>query len=187
MADLGAVPAVETTKRSTVGEDKVEVRQMAAAFLTFQDQVLLMNKTKSRLINRAFWSCPGGHLEPEELNHPMTACLRELHEETGLSESDIQGLHLRYILFRRAGEEIRQQFVYFGEACTQQVTASDEGELYWINRDALLELEMSFVVKQMIAHYYRHPEMQSITMGAVTVENGEVRMQWSSLVDPQIF
>jgi 8-oxo-dGTP diphosphatase len=165
----------------------MEVRQMATAILTHQDHVLMMKKTKSRLYNHAFWSGPGGHLESTELNEPMTACLRELREETGLTESDIEGLHLRYILFRRKGEEVRQQFVYFGAARTREIISSDEGELYWIRQDELLDLDMSHVIKHMLAHYYQYPGMQSITIGAVTVEDGDIRMQWSSLVDPQIF
>jgi 8-oxo-dGTP diphosphatase len=92
----------------------IEIRQMATAYLIKENQVLMMKKSASRLYNSEFWSGLGGHLEPNELNHPKHACLREIHEESGIQESEITELKLRYILLRIKESEIRQQYVYFG-------------------------------------------------------------------------
>jgi len=165
----------------------VELRQMASAFLTHQGDVLMMKKTKSRLYQHAFWAAPGGHLEPEEWNEPRAACLRELQEETGLRETDVDNLQLRYILLRRKDEEIRQQFIYWGQARTRDVRSSDEGELHWIKQERLMSLDISHVVKQMLLHYGQNPGLDHLLIGAVTMTDDGVRMQWSPLRDPLLF
>ncbi len=48
----------------------------------------MMKKSGSRLYNSEFWSGLGGHLELNELNYPKQACLREIHEESGIQESE---------------------------------------------------------------------------------------------------
>ena len=92
---------------------------MATAFLYYGNEVLMMKKANSQLYNQEFWSGLGGHLEPEELNNPKQACLREIYEESGLQESDIHDLTLRYVLLRIKEDEIRQQFVYMGKSATK--------------------------------------------------------------------
>jgi len=95
---------------------------MATAFLTYEGDVLMMKKTKSRLFAFPFWAAPGGHLEPSEMNDPRTACLRELEEETGLRESDIDDLKLRYILLRRKEDEIWQLAVVIADRSSDFLT-----------------------------------------------------------------
>jgi 8-oxo-dGTP diphosphatase len=75
----------------------MEVRQMATAFLFNQEKVLMIKKASSRLSATEFWSGLGGHLEPDELNHPRKACIREIYEESGYQEKEIDELKLRYI------------------------------------------------------------------------------------------
>lgn len=166
----------------------MEVRQMSTAFLTNENHVLLMKKQSSRLSDRPFWSGLGGHLEPEELNAPMKACYREIHEESGLTAEKIEGLELRYILLRLKENEIRQQFVYFGEAKTRNVTASAEGELHWIHKDAIHDLPMSRIIRLMLEHFEADPDNPFITVGVISVDpNGNPGIQWSAMQDPKVF
>lgn len=170
------------------GDEAVELRQMATAFLWRDDKVLLMRKTNSRLHDGAFWTGLGGHLEAEELNRPRQACLREINEESGLAERDIEHLTLRYILLRVKEDEIRQQFVYFGAARRADVVSSEEGELFWVERERLLELPMSRIVACMLEHYLQHPELQSVMVGTMTLHGeSEPRVQWAELKDPGLF
>jgi 8-oxo-dGTP diphosphatase len=160
----------------------MEVRQMATAFLTNQEKVLMMKKTSTE-----FWSGLGGHLEPIELNHPRKACIREIYEESGFQEKEIDELKLRYILLRKIEEEIRQQFVYFGKIERMDFTNSEEGELHWINKNDLLKLHLSRIIYFMLEHYYENPDQDGIMVGTITLNNEKPQIQWAELKDPQIF
>jgi 8-oxo-dGTP diphosphatase len=166
----------------------MEVRQMATAFLFNQEKVLMIKKASSRLFATEFWSGLGGHLEPTELNQPMKACIREIYEESGFQEKEIDELKLRYILLRIKEEEIRQQFVYFGKVERTDFTNSEEGELYWINQDDLLNLQLSRIINFMLEHYYENSDQEEIMVGTITLNNEEKpQVQWAKLKDPQIF
>lgn len=161
---------------------------MATAFLYNGDQLLMMKKSGSRLYNQEFWSGLGGHLEPEELNNPKRACLREIYEESGLHESDIEELTLRYILFRIKEDEIRQQFVYVGKSTRKDVTPSEEGELHWINQEDIHQLRLSKIIRFMVEHLYDHRLQSTIMVGTITVNSKqEPQIQWAELQDPEVF
>ena len=167
---------------------KLEVRQMATAFLYYGNEVLMMKKSNSRLYNQEFWSGLGGHLEPEELNNPKQACLREIYEESGLQESDIDDLTLRYILFRIKEDEIRQQFVYIGRSATKDFTPSQEGELHWVNEDDIHQLRLSRIIRFMVEHHYEHRSQSNIMVGTITMNSQqEPHIHWAELKDPEVF
>jgi len=165
----------------------MEVRQMATVFLAHGGSMLMMKKSRSRWHPAEFWSGIGGHLEPAELNAPREAAVRELFEETGLGESDIAGLTLRYVLLRLKDDEIRQQFVYFGEALTMSVTTSEEGELHWISASEVTGLGVSVVIRRMLEHYFAGAAQDRIHTGILTMHNGVPAMAWSVLTDPGVF
>lgn len=161
---------------------------MTAAYLFHGDRVLLIRKANSRLHAGEFWSGVGGHMEAEELNNPKHTCLREVYEESGLDEHDIEGLELKYILLRIKEREIRQQFVYMGKAKRQDVVSSGEGELHWVEQGDLFRLRMSAINGFMLEHYLLTPNRNGVTVGTITANKlGEPCMQWAELNDPLIF
>jgi 8-oxo-dGTP diphosphatase len=161
---------------------------MATAFIFNQENVLMMKKTLSKWSNTEFWSGLGGHLEQDELNHPKAACIREIFEELGMEEHEIENLKLRYILLRIKENEIRQQFVYFGITEKTAFTNSEEGELHWINKNDLLQLQLSKIIHFMIEHYYENPHLEEISIGTITLNDlEEPHIQWAELKDPHIF
>ncbi|WP_253187160.1 NUDIX domain-containing protein [Paenibacillus sp. GP183] len=93
-----------------------------------------MKRSLSRTLSPGLWAAVGGHLEPGEIGNPLAACEREIFEETGISASEISGLHLQYVLIRLNETEIRQQFFFTGLMDKHPVIATDEGELHWISR-----------------------------------------------------
>ena len=166
----------------------MEVRQMSTALLFNENKVLMMKKDSSRITNTMFWTGLGGHLEPEELNFPKRACIREIFEESGIREEEIEDLKLKYILIRIKDDEIRQQFVYFGEVKSSEFINSAEGELHWIELGDILELKLSKIVTFMVNHYLENPNKNEITIGTITLNNEESpEIQWSELKDPKIF
>lgn len=166
----------------------MKLRQMATAFIYRDRQLLLMKKKQSRLHHGEFWSGLGGHMEEHEINSPYEACIREIFEESGISESELTNMELRYILIRKKDNEIRQQYVYFGRTTKLETTTSDEGELFWVDEDQVLNVTFSKIVKSMLEHYLSHRDLKEIVVGAITVlENDEPVVQWMELKDPIVF
>lgn len=97
----------------------------------------------------------GGHIEPDEINNPEIACIREVYEETGIESDQINELELRYILLRQKGNEVREQFVYFGKTVKQELEQTEEGELHWIEIDLVNTLEMPMTIREVLNHYFR--------------------------------
>nr|WP_047913361.1 NUDIX domain-containing protein [Paenibacillus sp. TCA20] len=130
-------------------------------------------------LNFEFWGGIGGHLEQEELNFPMKASYREIEEETGYKENEIENFTLKYILIEESHGELRQQYVYFSET---HFIPSDEGELYWIHKSELLNLNISKAIRFTIQHYLANPDQTNICVGAVTADESEVSLiQWSTV------
>lgn len=166
----------------------MEVRQMATAFLWNQDHVLMMKKASSKLFDFEFWGGIGGHLDYEELNSPMQSSYREIEEETGFIKSDIENFKLRYILIESNSGEVRQQYVYFGETSHTDYIPSDEGELYWISKDELVNLHTSKIIKFMIEHYLNHSTSDDVFVGTVTVnDQGTPQIQWAVMKETVTF
>lgn len=166
----------------------MELRLMSTALLFHEDNVLLMKKETSRLTDQPFWSGLGGHIEAHEWNSPMKGCYREIYEESGITAADITDLRLRYILIRMKQDEIRQQFVYFGQTNSTQYVNSDEGELYWKHLNDLEELHMSKIIKGMLEHYQQHQDQSEIMIGTMTIDEAATpSIQWSELKDPIVF
>lgn len=80
------------------------------------------------------WDGIGGKLEAGE--NPFTACIREVHEETGLT---IIAPRLRVLLVItvRTTDELWLIFVFSAESPQKTVTPSDEGELAWVEIDRI--------------------------------------------------
>lgn len=97
----------------------------------------------------------GGHFEKDELNNPKACVLRELFEETGITESDIGSVNLKYITLRMKNNEIRQNYYYFTELHNTQIDINecDEGTLEWVDMNRVLDREMLFTAKECLKHY----------------------------------
>ncbi|SDW23751.1 NUDIX domain-containing protein [Paenibacillus sp. CF384] len=166
----------------------MELRQMATVFLFYDNHVLIMKKTSSRLYQHEFYSGLGGHLEPSELNDPKSACFREVQEESGIPEQNIHDLKLRYVLLRVKDGEIRQQFVYFGRTSDRQCVPSEEGELLWVEEAELLKLRTSQIIHFMLQHYFAHRQSEEVMVGTIALNDEQKPiMQWARMQDPIIF
>ena len=86
-----------------------KLRSMATVYLTCGDQILLLYRQGSSVVADAWVGSAGGHFEPEELCDARACVLRELREELGLEEQQIERLALRYVVLRRTEKEIRPE------------------------------------------------------------------------------
>ncbi|WP_036719613.1 NUDIX domain-containing protein [Paenibacillus harenae] len=166
----------------------MKLRQMAAAFIIGNGKYLMMKKTNSKLADFEFWSALGGHMEPDEIGDPRGACLREIFEESGLLETDLHELSLRYVLLRQKEDEIRIQYYFFGGTDRSDVISSDEGELFWVEENHLNKLKMSAIVREMMSHYREHKWAENVFVGTITKDGAGIpQMQWSVMKDPIVF
>lgn len=131
-----------------------KLRNMTSLYLVRDDAVLCLYRIGSRVFreSRYIGSC-GGHFEENELNDPLKCILREMNEELGLTESDIEGLSLRYITHRLAKDEIRQNYYFFARLKEDRPLVSNEGNLRWVPFEEIPQLPMPVSAKHMILHY----------------------------------
>jgi 8-oxo-dGTP diphosphatase len=164
----------------------MKLRNMTVIYIINNDKILLMYRVGSRVFSGALWVGIGGHFEQEELNEPEKCILRELFEETGITENDISDLKLKYITMRKAKEEIRLQYVYFANLKNEKVSISpcDEGEVTWQGIDRISGLKMSFTNGECLKHYFEKGiANDEIYSGVVKVIDNEPEMQFIALRD----
>lgn len=82
-----------------------KLRNMTAVYLFREGKLLMLYRVGSRVVAPS-WCGVGGHFEQAELNDPRACALRELREETGLTEESLEELRLRYITLRMKNGEI---------------------------------------------------------------------------------
>ena len=150
----------------------MKLRNMTSLYLVREDAVLCLYRVGSRVVSNKYIGSAGGHFEPEELNDPRRCILRELREELGLTEEDLEGLSLRYITHRLMGNEIRQNYYYFARLREERVLSSTEGQLRWIPVEEFEDLPMPVSAKHMILHYLKEGRHTEHLYCGVTEESG---------------
>lgn len=132
----------------------VRLRNMTAVYLRREGQILMLHRCGSKVISDSWTGAAGGHFEPSELNDPQACILRELQEETGLTENDIENLALRYITMRRVGDEIRINHYFFADLKDAAGPLhSNEGTLAWFAPEQIPGLKMPLSAGYMMEHY----------------------------------
>ncbi len=152
-----------------------KLRNMTAIYIRRGNEMLMLYRIGSRVVEPS-WCGIGGHFEQAELNDPRACMLRELSEEIGLCESDLEDLQLRYVTLRLKKGEIRQNYYYFAalREGAELTMESDEGRVCWIPFDELLEKEMPLTAKQMLRHYMSAGRFDDRLYSGITQENDMV-------------
>ena len=148
------------------------LRNMTSVYLTGEKGILCLYRIGSRVASNRWIGSAGGHFEPEELNDPRACVLREMQEELGLTESDVEGLALRYITHRLMEGEIRQNYYFFARLKEDRELSSTEGNLRWMSFDEIPDLYMPVSAKHMILHYLKEGRFTDHLYCGVTEENG---------------
>jgi len=145
---------------------------MTSVYLTGEKGILCLYRIGSRVADKKYIGSAGGHFEQGELNDPRTCILREMREELGLSESDVEDLCLRYVTHRLKDGEIRQNYYFFGKLLTDRLLQSTEGQLQWVPYDNIPQLHMPVSAKHMILHYLQIGRWNNLLYGGITREEG---------------
>lgn len=159
------------------------LRIMTTAYLFHKESVLLMERSFQRSFLPTVWSGIGGHVKPIEAADLVSACSREIEEETGLQPEDVQGLVLRYVILRQRKYELRQQFIYFGTTTKTELATTDEGTLHWIPANEVFDYKMTDSNRLMLRHYFDTEPSNQVWVGTMYGESGEPRIHWASMSD----
>ena len=116
----------------------MEMDYTVLCYLKKDNQYLFMlrNKEKNDL-NEGKWIGIGGHIEPGETKEE--ALIREVKEETGFTINSFS--YRGEILFiNNDYQEI--MYVFTSDDFTGEMIECDEGELSWIDKDRILDLNL---------------------------------------------
>lgn len=149
-----------------------KLRNMTSVYLVNDDGILCLYRIGSRVANQKYVGAAGGHFEPEELNDARACVLREMTEELGLRESDVEGLCLRYITHRLANGEIRQNYYFFARLKQPRELKSTEGDLRWVAYEEVPDLDMPVSAKHMLLHYVAEGRFTEYLYAGITEMNG---------------
>lgn len=131
-----------------------KLRNMTSIYLRQSSKYLLLYRVGSRVVNNCYTGTAGGHFEPNELNDAKACVLRELREETGLTEKDIANLSLRYITVRRVNGEIRLNYYFFADYIgTKAEIVSNEGRLEWVKEGEIMQRPMPYTAEKVMKHF----------------------------------
>lgn len=149
-----------------------KLRNMTSVYLTGERGLLCLYRIGSRVANNQYIGAAGGHFEENELNDPRACVLREMREELGLTEADVEGLTLRYITHRLKNGEIRQNYYFFARLRGERELVSSEGRLRWVSYGEIPALDMPVSAKHMILHYLYTGRYDEKLYAGITEENG---------------
>ncbi len=152
------------------------LRNMATVYIKKNDKMLLLDRIGSKVVNRS-WCGVGGHFEADELNDARAAVLREMYEETGLTESDLDNLDLRYIALRLVKNELRINYYFFADLKDSAVINYDcnEGILEWVSFDEVNNRKMPYTAQKVMAHYLE-TGINNADFYSVTVDDENVNI-----------
>lgn len=134
----------------------MKLRYMATALIFNEDKVLLMKRPQNENSIPYKWSLVEGYIEPEELSDPIKACIRVIEQETGLAESDIIDLQLKYIVHTAEENEIKIRYVYSGTTQKSQLVQSEKSELIWIKQRDCRDLKVKYITEIILGHCLNH-------------------------------
>ena len=150
-----------------------KLRNMTAVYLLHGDKILFLYRQGSRVVGDSYVGTAGGHFEKSELNDARACVIRELFEETGLTEKDLRDFKMRYITLRLKNGEVRQNYYFFAYLDEpERIKESAEGKLEWVPFDRALSLDMPVTAKFMLQHFLQVGIHDNRLYGGVTEETG---------------
>ena len=103
-------------------------------------KVILQYRSPERYKKWSGYAFPGGHIEEGE--SLAESVIREVYEETGLTIADPKLVAVKDWPLDDGGRYI--VFCYKATEFTGQLRSSEEGEVYWVEKDQLEKLDLSY-------------------------------------------
>ena len=108
------------------------------------DKVLVQDRKDPKWPGVTF---PGGHVEPEESF--MLSAIREVKEETGLDVWNLRLCGMKQFTDQDKGYRY-VVFLYKTDCFCGELRSSEEGEVFWVNRQELCQYRMARSFEQML-------------------------------------
>ena len=152
-----------------------KLRSMTAVYISRGREMLLLYRVGSRVISPSFVGV-GGHFEPEEISDARACVLREMREEIGLTENNLENLSMRYAMQRLKNGEIRQNYYFFADLKDGVRLSLDTGEgtAQWVDESEILSKDMPVTAKYMLEHYLSVGRYTDCLYAGATTQNGAV-------------
>ncbi|MBK5057311.1 8-oxo-dGTP diphosphatase [Streptococcus parasanguinis] len=103
-------------------------------------KVVLQYRSPDRYKKWSGYAFPGGHIEEGE--SLAESVIREIYEETGLTITNPKLVAVKDWPQDEGGRYI--VFCYKATEFTGQLRSSEEGEVYWVEKDQLEKLDLSY-------------------------------------------
>jgi 8-oxo-dGTP diphosphatase len=111
--------------------------------LLHEGACLLLQRAATKAFSPLKWTGVGGHVEPGEFEELRASALRELAEEAGYREEELDAFALRRTLLVTYPEgPWRLVFYFVGRAGERRLPVCDEGTLHWVAMDRCDELDL---------------------------------------------
>lgn len=115
------------------------MKNTTLCYIENDNQYLMLHRTKkSSDINKDKWIGVGGHFENGE--SPEDCLLREVFEETGLTLTNYQ--YRGIVTFVSDIYETEYMHLFTATHYTGEIIECDEGELSWVNKSEVLNLNL---------------------------------------------
>lgn len=120
---------------------KTELELTTLVYIENAGRYLMLNRNKkANDINHGKWIGLGGHIEKEE---SADACIaREVYEESGLVIKEEDFKTRGFIKFKAQGHKTEIMYLYSASCDSDKLIECDEGDLAWIDKDAIMELNL---------------------------------------------
>lgn len=130
---------LKTAEMTKENEDTDVVRLSTLCYIEKDEQYLMLHRTvKENDINKDKWIGVGGHFEKGE--SPEECLLREVKEETGYTLTDWRYRGIVTFLY---GEDVTEYMsLYTAEGFEGEAIPCDEGELAWVEKKKIQELDI---------------------------------------------
>ena len=155
------------------------VAHYTTLFLLFDGKWLLLKRSPHKRLQPNRYTGLGGRVEADELSDLRRSVLRELFEETDLSEDDLTHLTLRRMLtHNRPGEPLTVLFYFTAELKRYALPECTEGTLHWtLPRDfpTLDIIETTAQVLPKLVEDVAKPSEQTVRLGVAYYEIGKLR------------
>ena len=151
-----------------------KLRNMASVYLLRDGKILLLYRQGESIVRNLWIGSAGGKFENTELNDAKACVLRELTEELGIHENQLDNLSLRYITLRNADGEVRQNYYFFANLkdSVPDILPSTEGVTQWFAPDEIVDLPMPFTAKYVLSHYFSTGKSDDCLYGGLANDNG---------------
>jgi 8-oxo-dGTP diphosphatase len=154
-------------------------------FLLFGGKWLLLKRSPQKRFLPNRYTGLGGRVEADELGDLRCSVLRELTEETGLAESDLECLTLRRMLtHNRPGEPLTVLFYFTAELERYALPDCTEGTLHWMLPQDFSALDIiettAQVLPKLVEDVAREPSgTDTVGLGVAHYETAELtRVVW---------